>query len=174
MRILIPCLTLGLALLPWAIVQGQTGELKILILSGDAATHRAGKAAAGSPITIRVVNESGQPVEGAQVVFGLPSDGPGAAFVLGRIRRTRVKTITLESDQEGMVKAPGMVANAYAGPFVVRVAAREGGRTGNTEIPQTNVDLVTADAEGRGSGFFWRFLAVGVGLVSLVVTLLAL
>jgi hypothetical protein len=65
------------------------------------------------PLTARVVDANGRPVEGASVTFTLPSaaTGAGASFLGGESQATR---LTAES---GWAASPALVANKTAGSF---------------------------------------------------------
>jgi hypothetical protein len=65
------------------------------------------------PLTARVVDASGRPVEGASVTFTLPSaaTGAGATFLGGESQATRL------TDNTGRANSPPLVANKTAGRF---------------------------------------------------------
>src|SRR5687768_14901482 len=75
----------SMALCAWLAGAGwsnQTAILQIRILEGEGLVHAAGSRAS-SPLTLRVTDEAGNPVEGAAVSFRLPEEGPSGIFVSG-------------------------------------------------------------------------------------------
>jgi protocatechuate 3,4-dioxygenase beta subunit len=70
------------------------------------------------PLTARVVDAAGRPIEGASVTFTLPTatTGAGATFVGGESQATRL------TDRSGRASSPRLVANATAGRFTAGAA----------------------------------------------------
>ena len=68
-----------------------------------------------APLHARVVDGSGQPVEGATVTFAISasSGGAGASFVGGSAQDVELTGV------DGVATSPAMVANKVAGPFTV-------------------------------------------------------
>ncbi|HEY4412452.1 MAG TPA: hypothetical protein VGN06_05595 [Gaiellaceae bacterium] len=71
------------------------------------------------PLHARVVDGSGQPVEGASVTFtvGAASSGAGASFVGGAAQAMEL------TDVNGVATSPGILANKVSGTFTVTASA---------------------------------------------------
>jgi hypothetical protein len=76
------------------------------------------------PLTARVVDATGQPVEGASVTFTLPSaaTGAGASFLGGESQATRL------TDARGWAASPALVANKTAGRFSASASVSGGAK----------------------------------------------
>src|SRR5579863_1984214 len=92
----------------------QPAALKVTLIEGEGAVYPAGSRATRG-VTVKVTDETGQPVDGATVSFSLPSDGPGGAFVSG----TRTEVATTHADGEAAVW--GMQWNRTPGPFEILI-----------------------------------------------------
>ena len=114
--------------------QPPIATLKLLILQGRDAVNDVRGRAVTIPI-IEVRDDNDQPVEGAQVVFEAPANGPGGSFPGNKI------TFTTRTNVQGQASAP-FTANALPGRFVIQVTATSGDRFGRVSIPQMNGTVV--------------------------------
>ena len=104
--------------------------LKLLILQGKDAVNDI----QGRTFTIPIIelrDDNDQPVEGAQVIFSLPANGPGGFFPGNTI------TFTTRTNVQGQASAP-FTPNGVPGRFAIQVTATSGDRFGQTSIPQSN------------------------------------
>uniref|UniRef100_Q01XJ2 Big-1 domain-containing protein n=1 Tax=Solibacter usitatus (strain Ellin6076) TaxID=234267 RepID=Q01XJ2_SOLUE len=110
--------------------QSIPSALKIIVLEGNNAFNSI---PLGRPVTpiVEVRDDNDFPVEGATVVFTLPSSGPSGVFPGTRT------SLTTRSDARGQAAAPFMVTGT-PGKFRIQVTATIGNRKGETFIDQTN------------------------------------
>ncbi len=134
------------------------GQLKIEVLEGDGAQNDINAGTATAP-KVRVLNESGNPVEGAEVVFQLPMGGPSGVF------SGWVRTQTLRTDASGVAAASGLTPNEIAGDFNIKVTVTDGNSRGAATIPQTNVRI----AAKRSHTTRWIIIgAIAAGAVAAI------
>lgn len=133
-------------------------SLKVFVLEGDSAIHNIRDRVAAMPV-VEVRDDSGFPVEGAEVKFDLPPAGPGGSFPGQQF------TATAKTDIQGQA-AVSFVPNLEAGRFKIRVTATIGNRIGHVVITQTNAAR-RSSAEPRSGPLrfaWWKVAAVaGVG-----------
>lgn len=141
------------------LIFGQTpGFLKLVPVEGEGAfndvVHKT-----GHPPVIRVVDESNNPVMGAQVTCTLPSIGPGATFDAGG------QTGEALTDEKGIAQCPGYKPNISEGRFNIRVIARFEGKVGNLIVSQSNTLAGGTTAAGgtKGKGKLWLLVLVAGG-----------
>lgn len=105
-------------------------SLKLLVLQGrDAVNDIQGRTFTIPIIELRDDND--QPVEGAQVIFSLPANGPGGFFPGNTI------TFTTRTNAQGQASAP-FTPNGVPGRFTIQVTATSIDRIGQVSIPQSN------------------------------------
>ena len=104
--------------------------LKIWVIEGNNAINSIPLGRSVTPV-IEVRDQNDFPVEGATVVFTMPENGPGGAFL------ATPNTYTTRTDAHGQASAPFTV-NSLPGKFQIGVAAIAGNRTGEAAITQTN------------------------------------
>jgi hypothetical protein len=134
---------------------GQDRPLRVLVVEGDGAIIHVGQRVAPE-VVVEVDDADGKPVEGATVLFFLPTQGPGGTFSNG------TNTLTTRTDAMGRATAFGMHPNKQTGVVQIRVSASYRGQTGNATITQ---NMVTASAAGGGGGMgfgtkAWIILAI--------------
>jgi hypothetical protein len=120
-----------LGLLLAAGLMAQAPVLNIVIVEGEGAINNIRQRTAREPI-VEVQDENHRPVAGAVVVFSLPSQGAGGTFAGG------AHSLTVVTDDTGRAVARGMQPNGVKGQFQIHVNASMNGRTGSTNISQTN------------------------------------
>src|SRR5947208_10850396 len=85
-------------------------RLNIVIVEGEGAINNIKQRTSRETI-IQVEDENHKPIAGAAVVFLLPGDGPGGAFVDGS------RSATLMTNAQGQATLPTMQPNQLAGQF---------------------------------------------------------
>jgi hypothetical protein len=147
------CLTLLLAV--WLPVYSQAPALNLVVVEGEGQINNIRQRTAREPV-VQVQDENHRPVAGAIVVFTLPSNGAGGSFANG------AHTLTVTTDEQGQAVARGFQPNATKGQFRIHVNASQNGRTGSTDINQTNAMLTAAGTVAAGgiSGKLIALLAV--------------
>ncbi len=134
--------------------------LKIFVLQGrDAVNDVQGRASNTSTPIVEVRDMNDQPVEGAEVIFELPSNGPGGSFPGNKI------TFSARTNVQGQASAPFM-PNAIPGRFTIQVTATSGDRFGRASFQQINGSLAapgSTEREARGwSKKKWLIIAAVV------------
>ncbi len=112
-----------------------------------------------APLVVQVSDRDERPVEGAEVVFRFPINGPGATFVGGRTSQT-VRTNT-----NGQAAALNWMANGQVGRFQVHVNASYGNQVGEASLSMVNVTRVTAVAPKSKTGGWWSHTWVKVAVI---------
>lgn len=129
-------------------------QLKVFVLQGDGAVNSIKERSVTQPI-VEVRNERNQPVQGAEVLFELPAEGPGGFFggqKLGWAGKT---------DAKGQVVAAGLVPNEKPGRFNIRVSATHGDSFGSAIVAQTNsLRPVPLEVPRKGVSGWWKAVAV--------------
>lgn len=125
-------------------------DLKIIALSGqDQMNDLERKIMA--PLVVQVLDQNDRPVEGAEVVFRFPLNGPGAIFRSGKNSQTE------RSNGTGEAAATHWMANNQVGSFEVHVTATYGNENGETTIRMSNVTrIVDETATGRAKHASWH------------------
>jgi len=111
--------------------------LQIVVVDGANAVNALRKKTA---ITVEVEDRNNQPVEGANVTFTAPLDGPTVAFAGGS------QSFTVATDSNGKASASG-TAGSFEGAFEYKVTAMYYGQTVNTTVKQTNSANAPANAQ---------------------------
>lgn len=144
--------------------QAEVGRgLTIEVLEGSGALVNIRDRGIPAP-RVRVLDASGQAVEGAAVTFRLPDAGPSARFDDGRI-------LTLTSDAQGEASTPKRLRpNLQVGAWEIRVSAAYKGAVARASIPMTNAAPVEAfEAKKRGGAMYWvAAVAAGVAAAATV------
>lgn len=158
---------------PPAVQQGQVAapmvqSLKVIVLQGDRAINDIGTRIGVQPV-IEVRDDNDRPVEGANVIFRLPPNGPGGTFdgkSLSKSARTNV---------QGQAGVTGFAPNSEVGRFDIHVTAISGNRMGEAVIPESNSErrFVLAPPPIRKAPW-WRNKYVIVGGAAVVAAGIAL
>lgn len=116
--------------------------LQVQVLEGQG-PHLAGRKAT-RPLTVLVVDERGQPVEGAVVSFRMPASGPSGTFPSG------LPTEILVTGPEGTATIWGIRWGSTPGTVQIRIVAVKGELRAGT---LATVQLIATDSatQGRGS-----------------------
>jgi uncharacterized iron-regulated membrane protein len=115
--------------------------LKVTALAGN---HEANdlERALMTPLVVQVLDQNDRPVEGAEVIFRFPLNGPGATFRGGNTSQT------VHTNGQGQAAAQNWMANNQVGTFEVRVTASYGNQLGETTVSMTNATRVAEDKKG--------------------------
>ena len=100
-------------------------------------------------LVVQVLDENDRPVEGANVVFRFPLEGPGATFANQKTSQTA------RTNAQGQAAATGWTANDKTGSFEVHATASYGNQMGETTIPMTNVTRIVEDKRKKGKEKPW-------------------
>jgi len=122
-------------LAPLPVVQG----LRIVPLAGKSEMNDLERHVM-APLVVQVVDLNDRPVEGAEVVFRFPINGPGASFTGGKASQTA------RTNGQGQAAALNWMANNQVGSFDVHVTASYGNQVGDTTFQMSNVTRIVEDA----------------------------
>ena len=114
-------------------------NLKLLVLAGNGEMNDLERRVMAS-LVVQVLDQNDRPVEGAEVVFRFPLNGPGAAFTGGKTSQTVRTTGT------GEAAAVNWMANGEVGAFEVHVTATYGNEVGETTVKMSNVTRIVESA----------------------------
>ncbi len=145
--------------------------LKVMVLAGrNEANDIQRKVMA--PLVVEVLDQNDRPVEGAEVVFRFPLEGPSATFSGGRTSQT------VRTNGQGEAAATNWMANNQTGRFQVHVSASYGNQVGDvtfamansTRVTQSGAGVLNAGTEKRGGWLSptWVKIAVAAGGAALV------
>lgn len=127
-KLFIPLL---LAAVCWSQQPPAQQQLKINVIQGEGATNNTSRKMASQP-AVEVVDETGKPVENAEVTFQTPRSGPTVVF-FGEMR-----TNTVTTDAKGLARPSMLTPNDESGKFQIKVHAKAGNRFADTVVNQTN------------------------------------
>src|ERR1700680_733786 len=119
-----------------------------------------------APLVIEVLDQSDRPVEGAEVVFRFPINGPGAVFPGGKTSQTA------RTNGQGQAAAMNWTANNQVGAFDVHVTATYANQSGETTVSMSNVNRIVDEGRKiqKNGGWWsprWVKLAILGGTVAL-------
>jgi hypothetical protein len=133
-------------------LMAQAPMLNLVVVEGEGSINNIRQRTAREPI-VEVQDENHRPVAGAAVVFSLPSQGAGGTFAGG------AHSLTVVTDQTGRAVAHGFQPNGIKGQFQIHVNASINGRTGSTDINQTNA-TGGGGAGGAGGGISTKLIVI--------------
>jgi hypothetical protein len=145
---------------PLATVQ----NLKVLPLSGNQVTNDLEKHVMAT-LVVQVLDENSRPVEGAQVVFRFPIQGPSAQFSNGQSSQTA------RTNADGQAAATGWTANSQVGTFQVHVNASLGNQLGEVTISMTNATRIVGGPDEKHKSWWsskWAKIGVIAGAAGVV------
>jgi hypothetical protein len=136
-------------------VWAKDAENNLKIVPAD-----VGKRDDGREIRVNV-RDGDVPASGAQVVFNLPSTGPGGVFSNGS------RSVTVLADADGSAHSGAIRLNDQPGPFTVLVAATQGQATTQSTVQKTNPN---SEKSKHSSKKKWLLIgaAVVAGAVAIV------
>jgi hypothetical protein len=133
-------------------------SLKLTVLAGNDEMNDLERHVM-APLVVQVTDRYDNPLQGAEVVFRFPLNGPGAAFSDGKV------TTTVRTNAEGQVAATGWQANGQAGRFEVHVNATYGNQIGETTLTMTNVTKVIEEKPKTAVGGLWSHRWVKIAVI---------
>jgi hypothetical protein len=129
---------------PLPIIKG----LKLLVLSGNGEMNDLERRVM-APLVVQVLDQNDRPVEGAEVVFRFPLNGPGAAFAAGKTSQT------VRSNGSGEAAAVNWMANGEVGTFEVHITATYGNELGETTVKMSNVTRIVEGTKRGAKQAHW-------------------
>ena len=123
-------------------------NLKLLVLAGNGEMNDLERRVMAS-LVVQVLDQNDRPVEGAEVVFLFPLNGPGATFLGGKTSQTVRTTGT------GEAAAVNWMANGEVGAFEVHVTATYGNEVGETTVKMSNVTRIVEGAKRGAKQAHW-------------------
>lgn len=115
----------------------------IAVLSGAEVTH-ASQSPVVAPVSIRVADPSGQPIQGAVAIFAFPETGPSATFSDG----SNVKALLTDSEGKAAVE---IRSNNLPGSFDPTITINWRGQSTLVRLHHTNASTVTGPALSRAT-----------------------
>lgn len=143
-------------------------SLKVILLSGNQGMNDL-ESKVMVPLVVQVVDQSDQPVDGAEVTFRFPLDGPGASFA------NQKSSQTFRTNADGQAAAIGWVANGKVGTFRVQVTASRGNELGSATISMTNVTRITGSAKAREKHWWsskWAKIGIAAGTAGIIAAII--
>ena len=122
-------------------------SLKVTALAGNKALNDLERGLM-TPFVIQVLDQNDRPVEGAEVVFRFPLNGPSAKFRGGNTSQT------VRTNGQGQAAAINWTANSV-GTFDVHVTATYGNQLGETTVSMSNVTRIVEDQKGKRKQAKW-------------------
>jgi hypothetical protein len=110
-------------------------NLKVLVLAGNGEMNDLERRVM-APLVVQVLDQNDRPVDGAEVVFRFPLNGPGATFAGGKTSQT------VRTNGTGEAAAANWMANGEVGTFEVHVNAAYGNEMGETTLKMQNVSRI--------------------------------
>lgn len=110
-------------------------NLKILVLAGNNEMNDLERHLM-APLVVQVLDQDDRPMDGAEVVFRFPLNGPGASFAGGKT------SATVRTNSGGQAAATNWMANGQVGTFEVHVNASYGNEIGETTLKMSNVTRI--------------------------------
>jgi hypothetical protein len=124
-------------------------SLKITVLVGNGEMNDLQRHVM-APLVVQVEDQEDRAMEGAEVVFRFPLDGPSATFTGGK------SSSTVRTNGVGQAAATNWMANGQVGTFEVHVTATYGNQVGETTLKMTNVTRIEeAQQQKKSSGSLW-------------------
>jgi len=129
---------------PAAAAQAPAAPLAPATVEGLKVTPLAGKDEVNdierklmAPLVVQITDQNDRPVEGAEVIFRFPLQGPSATFPGGRTSQTT------RTNSQGQAAAMNWMANSQTGHFDVHVTASYANLVGQTTFTMSNATKVT-------------------------------
>jgi len=122
-------------------------DLRIIPLTVNNATNDLQRRIM-APLVVQVLDQESRPLEGVDVTFRFPLNGPSATFADGQSSRTT------RTNAEGQAAATGWTANRMVGTFQVQVTATRGNQMGQTMIAMTNATRILDEAKEKNRHWY--------------------
>ncbi len=139
-------------------------SLKVIPLAGDGETNDLQRRVM-APLVVQVLDQESRPVEGADVTFRFPIQGPSAAFA------DQKNSQTVRTNADGQASATGWTANTMVGRFQVQVTASRGNELGTAVLFMTNVTTLTEEGKKKRKSLWsskWTKIGVIAGAAAIV------
>jgi len=163
--VLIPVLAGLLALPPQLSAQAATPaaqlstaitqSLRVLPLAGNGETNDL-EGRVMAPLVVNVLDQTGRPVEGADVLFRFPASGPSAAFA------DKSASQTFRTNADGQAAATGWMANNQTGSVRVEVTATHGNERGALVMTMVNAAHAAAPQLTHKSWWSSKWAKIGI------------
>ena len=164
-RCLVPVLSLLMLLPPGTLAQQPlpvVQNLRVIPLAGNGEQNDLERRVM-APLVIQVLDQNQRPIEGADVVFRFPLNGPSATFATGQTSQST------KTNSQGQAAAKGWTANNQVGAFQVQVTASYGNQFGTATISMENVArIVEGQKSRRKHRSPWLYVAIIAGVAGLV------
>jgi hypothetical protein len=142
------------------LLRAQEPSLHIAVVAGEGVRQQISEKVRIDP-AVQVQDQSGKSIEGAAVVFTLPSSGPGGTFENGS------HSLTVTTDPQGRAIAHGLHLNRLKGPFDIQVAATYQNMNATATISQISVTNVKKSTGPFGvSTKTWVLVGLGVLVIA--------
>jgi hypothetical protein len=102
-----------------------------------------------APLVVEVLDQNDRPVEGADVVFRFPLQGPSATFPDQKTSQTA------RTNAQGEAAARNWTANNQVGTFQVHATATYGNQMGETTFSMSNVTRIVEIKKNRKHQNWW-------------------
>ena len=143
-------------------------SLKLILLSGNHGMNDLERKTM-VPLVVQVVDKDDEPVDGADVVFRFPLDGPSASFA------SQKNAELFRTNADGQAAASGWMANGKVGTFQVQVTASRGNELGSATISMTNVTRIIGTANTGEKHWWsskWTKIGIAAGVAGIIVAVI--
>lgn len=144
-------------------------NLKVIVLAGKDEMNDLERHVM-APLVVEVLDQNDRPVEGADVVFRFPLQGPGATFADQKTSQTA------RTNAQGEAVARNWTANNQVGVFQVHATATYGNQMGEITFSMSNVTRIVENRRNRKHQNWWstrKFkiaaIAAGAAVVAAIV-----
>ena len=142
--------------------------LKVVVLAGREEVNDIQRKVM-APLVVEILDQNDRPVEGAEVIFRFPLEGPSATFAGGRT------SLSVRTNGQGEAAATNWMANSQTGRFQVHVSASYGNQVGQatismsnaTKVNRPNASVLGPGAEKHGGWFSPTWVKIAVAAVEL-------
>jgi hypothetical protein len=128
---------------PAPVVPPTAASLKVIPLAGKGEANDLERKIM-APLVVEVLDQNDRPLEGAEVIFRFPLNGPGAIFPGGKTSQT------VRTDSRGQAAAMNWLANNEVGRFDVHVNASYGNQVGEVTFQMSNATKVVQKSGNKG------------------------
>jgi len=118
-------------------------DLRLLVLAGNGEMNDLERRVM-APLVVQILDQNDRPVQGAEVIFRFPLNGPSATFTGGKTSQT------VRSNGTGEAAAVNWMANGQVGSFEVHVNATYGNEVGETTLRMSNVTRIVQSTKAPG------------------------
>jgi hypothetical protein len=133
-------------------------SLKIQVLAGNNEMNDLQRHVM-APLVVQVEDQNDRPMDGAQVVFRFPINGPSATFGGGK------PTATVRTNSGGQAAATNWMANGEVGTFEVHVNATYGNQIGEATLHMTNVTRIEEVKKVSRTKSLWSHRWVKIAVI---------